>query len=389
MAQDGFQDIPVNIVTNNLIYRGEAGTPTANSCFPSVVRMARGELLLSWRVGSQKDSTDGAIWMTRSANGTNWTAPQQIIAAGLRGGVPGEPHYGPLTALGDGRLLCTVMWVDRSKPDRPFFNPTTEGLLPLQTLILESRDAGETWQEIGRLDDRPYDAPLAITGPVIELGDGSLACPFEVNKRYDDSGPWRHAAALKFSYDGGRTWPEIVEIANDPSGQLMYWDAHVVAVDKNRCLATFWTFDREQQCDRTIHLAESTDFGRTWSVPRDLGIAGQVSELVPLGHGRLLLIYVDRFGTRSIRSRLSVDGGKTFDEQEIVIHQQPLGAADAGQNSATADYLQDMSLWTFGRVQAVADAPGSAWVVYYAGDTSCTGIYVARLKVESPNLCRV
>ena len=364
------------------ICEGVPQTQSANCCFSSIVRLPTGELLISWRVGSQKDSADGAIWMSRSVDGTSWTAPQEIIRAGIRDGVLGEPHYGPLTVLADGRILCAVMWVDRSDSDRPFFSPKTEGLLPLQTLFLESHDLGNTWREIGRLDDAPYGAPLAITGSVLELADGAWACPFEVNKNYDDAGPWRHAAALKFSYDAGRSWPECVEIANDPSGRRMYWDARVMSAADGHYRATFWTFDRVDHVDRTIHWAESHDAGRTWSAPRDLGVVGQVAEFVELGDGRWLLVYVDRYQTRSIRAMLSaVDGSKIG--EEIVVYQHPAGKSEIGEGAATTDYLQDMELWTFGRIQTVADARGSVWVVYYAGDSRSTGIYCARLGQSS------
>ena len=75
---------------------------------------------------------------------------------------------------------------------------------------------------------------------------------------------------------------------------------------------------------------------------------------------------------------LSAADGRTFGE-EIVVYQHPAGRSEMGEGAATTDYLQDMELWTFGRIQAVADARGSVWLVYYAGDSRSTGIYCARL----------
>lgn len=374
----------MEVTATSLIYRGEPNSRTANCCFPSIARTADSRLWATWRVGSQKDSADGAIWLSDSRDrGRTWSSPREIFAPSMRAGKLREPHYGPLTALRDGRLLCTVMWVDRSDPTKPLFNPETSGLLPMQTLFFESVDEGETWREIGEMDSAPYHTPLAITGPVLELPDAQgWTCPFEVNKPYKCSDPWRHAAAWKFSFDEGRTWPHCVEVANDPAGRLMYWDAHAVVVARSHCLATFWTFDHAENCDRTIHLAESHDYGTTWSAPRDLGIVGQVVEPVPLGGNRLLLIVVDRFETRSICAFLSNDMGHTFDES-IVVYRHPESVVEEGKNAATADYLQDMELWTFGRVQAAVFDDDHVAVAYYAGDRASTGIYCASLRATA------
>lgn len=370
----------MKMIRNSLVFRGAADSPTANSCFPSIAILHDGTLIATWRVGSRKDSDDGVILSSRSHDeGATWSAPSTIVANGVRNGAFGEPHYAPLTVLPDGRILCAVMWVDRRERNKPLFNPSTEGILPLSTLFLESRDGGSTWSEIGELGDSPIAGPLAITGPILDLLDGRLACPFEVNKDYDDDGFWRHAAAWKTSADGGRTWSEHREIANDPTGKLMYWDAHIVRASNRICYAAFWTYDRERMHDLTIHLSSSRDLGDSWSRPHDLGVVGQVADPVPLPDGNFLLVYVDRFDTRSIRALLSRDGGITFSSDPIIIHQQLRETSDVGEFSGTTDYLQDMNLWTFGRVNSVTDDARSVWITYYAGDIQCTGIYCARI----------
>jgi hypothetical protein len=371
----------IKLVGSARIFGGVPNSTTANCCFPSIARLPSGTLLASWRTGTNKDSDDGAIWLARSTDGTTWSQPQLVLQAGQLDGLWGEPHYGPLTVLHDGSLLCTVMWVVRPRPGMEFFNPQTEGLLPLRTLFYVSHDEGLTWRLASEMDGRPYAGPLAITGPVLQLADGTLACPFEVNKPYDDTTAWRHAAAIKFSRDSGKTWPACVEIANDPTGHVMYWDAHVVPCSTNYWVAAFWTFDRQHGVDRSIHIAHSTDAGQTWSPPRDLQIVGQVAEPVPLGDDRLVLIYVDRFGSASIRARLSHDLGKTFEAEELVIYEHAKRSPNVIAPTKTADYLQDMSLWTFGRVQAVAHGD-TIWLVYYAGNAHNTAIYCARLLVE-------
>jgi hypothetical protein len=273
------------------------------------------------------------------------------------------------------------MWVDRSDPTRPFFNPTTEGLLPLRTWLCESRDGGRSWRDYRFLNDEPHLGPLALTGPSLILGDGRLACQFEVNKHYEDTGSWRHAAAWKVSCDRGYSWPEYIEVANDAAGRLMYWDARYSIGDNGYVVAAFWTYDRLRQCDANIHLSESRDGGRTWSAPRDCGLLGQVCYPVLVAGGRMALIYVDRFRSRSVRAALSDDLGRSFTD-DIVVYQHPSVQAERGRNSASADYLQDMEFWTFGRIEAISGGDGTVWIVYYAGHAQATDIRWARIQVS-------
>jgi hypothetical protein len=160
----------------------------------------------------------------------------------------------------------------------------------------------------------------------------------------------------------------------------MYWDARYALGLDGHIVATFWTYDRKRHCDANVHLSESYDGGHTWTGPRDSGLTGQVCFPVLLNSSRLLLLYVDRFRTRSIRAALSYDLGHTFME-EVVVYQHPAAQAERGKDSTPADYLQDMELWTFGRVEAMTDGNGTVWLVYYAGDAQATHICWTRLQV--------
>jgi hypothetical protein len=372
----------MQLIDQRVIYSGRSHTPTANCCFPALVRLADSTYLVSWRVGSQKDSADGKLLLSRSAdNGRIWT-PAETIPLGPYDEEAVEPHYGPISRLNDGGLLAAIMLVDRSDPSLSFFHPTTEGLLPTRMLFCHSRDAGHSWTDYHEMDHGPYHSPMPITGAVLQLENGDLACTFEVNKNYCDPQPWRHAAAWKVSNDGGRTWPECIEVANDPTSRLMYWDARYSLGVDGFCIATFWTYDRTLQHDAPIHLSISRDNGRHWSPPRDLGVEGQVCHPVLLENGSLVLVYVDRFVTRTIRAVKSHDLGHSF-QDEVVVYNHAQSPIIARQSSVTADYLQEMDTWTFGRVDAVAGLGGQIAIVFYAGTPEATSIHWAMISTSS------
>jgi hypothetical protein len=371
----------MRVTDRRTIFSGIAGTTSANCCFPAIAQLADGTKLVTWRIGSFKDSADGTLLVARSIDGgRNWS-PAEKVPLGPYAATPGEGHYGPLTVLNDGRILAAIMWVERSTPDLPFFHPTTEGLLPLRTFFCESHDAGRTWRNYREMDASPYQSPMPLTGPVLQLADDNLACPFEVNKSYYDTKPWRHAAAWKISHDDGHTWPECIEIANDPAGRLMYWDARYALGPNGFCVATFWTYDRSQCRDVNIHTSLSEDYGRHWTTPCDTGLAGQVCHPVLLDDGRLVLICVDRFASRTIRAVISRDLGRTFYDQ-VIVYEHARCQEKQSPTSSTADYLQDMDAWCFGRVDAVAGPDGQISIVYYAGTPDATSIHWARLETR-------
>ncbi len=372
----------MKVINRTTIYRGQPNTDRANCCFPAIARLANGTLLATWRVGTHKDSDDGTLMLARSHDGGLTWSDANRFPLGPYANKSGEVHYGPITSLSRRHILAALMWVDRSIPNLPLFNPQTEGLLPITTVVCESRDGGESWHSHRELDPAPYYSPMPITGPVLDLHDGRIACQFEVNKTYDDPGPWRHAAAWKISADEGHTWPESVEIANDPTGRLMYWDARYCIARAELCVATFWTYDRVDQQDANIHLSISTDGGRSWSVPKDTGVAGQICQPIILANGQLMLVYVDRFSSQSIRAAISDDQGDSFGD-EVVVYQHLSSSLDSAGASLTADYLQAMNLWTFGRVEGIVSADDLVSLVYYAGTSDQTSIYFAQI---APNV---
>ena len=66
-----------------------------------------------------------------------------------------------------------------------------------------------------------------------------------------------------------------------------------------------WIYDSETKTYLNIHRRISSDGGRAWSEARGLGFTDQASHPAILGEGRVVLAWVDRFKTTSIRARLA------------------------------------------------------------------------------------
>jgi hypothetical protein len=284
-----------------------------------------------------------------------------------------------LTALGGVEVLAALCWVDHADPSLPFFNETTEGLLPTRIFLSRSADGGEHWSDVELVDTRPYAMPTPLTGPVLLLPDGRWALQFELNKEYLDTLPWRHAPVLMFSADQGRTWPRHASAARDPQNRIFYWDQRPGVLAGGRILDLFWTFDTAASRYLPIHASGSSDGGATWSDAWDTGVPGQPAPPVALRGGSVLMVYVDRTGSPTIKARCSGDGGRTWpDGKEITIH--------GGSGSQTVDKrtMQDawseMGKFSLGLPATALLADGSVLVVWYAGPfTDFTDIRWARI----------
>lgn len=364
----------MRVVERGILARGVADTNRACLTFPCLLALPTGELLATYRAGSTKDSADEAIELTRSSDGgRTWSAPERSF---------GPPQDGMklcyLTQLADGRLLAAAMWVDHAAhPGAPLFNPVTEGCLPMTILLAYSTDTGRSWSPWRPVSMPAELGPPSLTNPIVTLVDGRLAMSIESNKSYDDPAPWRQRVVLRHSEDSGETWGPPLVAGYDPNGRIFFWDQRLARAPDGRLAAFVWTYDRAEQVYRHIHRRISADGGVTWSEAEDLGFADQPGRPAVLADGRVILPYVDRFGTRAIRARSAADIAAPFEESSDIVLYDSAAAISTG--GSTGELLAEMSVWSFGLPYA-EPIPGGALVAFYAGDGATLDIHWVRLE---------
>lgn len=371
----------MRIVDGGVVAKGHLGTARASNAFSNILALPDGKLLITFQRDCAKDTATGNVFVSRSTDeGKTWSEPVAPFD-GTLDGIAGSLKIMNISALGANRLMAVLMWIDRTDPKAPLFNPVTEGLLPVRNILAESRDDGESWTALGVADTAPF-AQAGTTGAVRRVTDGVLAAFYETNKTYEDTSAWHHQAVAKFSYDEGKTWPDHAVVAADPTGRVFYCDQRNTVLRDNVLLTMLWTFDREKEADLPIHCTRSDDGGRTWREPADTGIVGQVACPVALGDGRVFISYVDRFDTRSIRACLSDDEGASWEAApEIVLWEREPGGDSDRHGDGMADYLQSMLEWSFGLPSCTVAPNGDVFVTYYAGTPKTQSVYWARVKV--------
>jgi hypothetical protein len=166
--------------------------------------------------------------------------------------------------------------------------------------IVRSEDGGITWSH----------ATLAIVnsphGP-IQLSDGRLL--------YVGKELWtkEQRAGVCESTDDGRTWKWLAEVPVRPGDvALQYHELHCVEIAPGRLLAQIRNHN-QANANETLQT-ESTDGGKTWSMPRSIGVWGLPSHLLRLRSGQLLMTYGYRRTPFGNQARVSNDSGQTWSE---------------------------------------------------------------------------
>ena len=372
----------MRIVSRGILNPAQPGTPRATAAFPSVAVLPNGSLLATYRVGTDKDTADETIELRRSFDlGETWTEPTAPFHA-IVDGRSGSLKCVYITPLSESHLVASALWIDRETyPGKPLFNAETEGCLPMAVLLAGSPDGGETWTPWRAVPVTEDIGPPSLTSPVLRLPGGELAVSVETNKSYFDRSKWYQRVVYVFSSDDGKTWSAPHTVSQDPEARIFYWDQRAAVAPDGRILTFSWTYDRDTNTYRNIQRRISRDAGRSWTAPNDLGFSDQPSHPAILPDGRVVLAWVDRYGTHSIRARLAADLDAEFlQETEVVIHdlgQQPSGGVDD-----LGRMLADMSLWTYGLPYAEALPNGEVLVVYYAGSNGTMDVRWCRLAID-------
>ncbi len=370
----------MRVLERGILNAAAPGTARAVCTFPALAVVTRGELLATYRTGSDKDCADETVELRRSSDGgRTWSAPSGPFSRIVEGR-QGSLRVVYLTPLGAGHILACGLWIDRQAfPGMPLFNPDTEGCLPMKIVLADSFDDGAAWSDWRAVPVTADVGPPSLTNPVLRFAGGRLAISIESNKPYLDRSTWRQKVVYVFSDDDGATWSQPRLVCRDPSARIFNWDQRAEVAPDGRVVSFSWTYDRETRSYRNIRRRVGTDEGAGWSDPEDLGFADQPSHPAILPDGRVVLAWVDRFGTRSIRARLAQSIDSAFEaESEVVIHEVPTAP---GAVSSTAEALADMQTWSYGLPFAGALPDGDAMVVYYAGAPDAMDIRWARLRL--------
>lgn len=357
------------------------------NAFSSLTRLKSGTILAGFQSGSAKHALDSRSRICRSTdNGQTWTDLGQLTNSTLNG-VPGSLSAADMVEAEPGRVLLFTTWFDRSDPQKPLFDPVTEGILHQKEIVCESRDEGTTWSP-WQIIPIPNLTGLASTSTPLRWSDGTIAHPFESYKDFDDPTPGRHGAWMAISRDGGRTFPEVHQVAQHPEHKVFFWDQRCcVGKNPGDYYAMFWTHDIANKQDLDVHFCKGSISNKEhpYKTISDTHIPGQICSPWLLGDGRLLAFVVDRHRPGTMKLWVSHDDGKTWPASEsLTVHNHEERAKLTQGSLKDVDFKQywdDMGKWTYGHPATCQLDNDHVLLAHYAGDPGCLSIHWERINV--------
>jgi hypothetical protein len=298
----------------------------------TVARRRNGDLLVSWSGGREAHVCPfGRVEMTVSHdNGATWGWPQVLLDG------PIDDRDSGVVETAKGSILVTT-----------FTSLAYEkGLLAAEKKIAGEKGAWpaaklKAWQavhnrigakereaELGQWMIRSIDGgvtwsaryPTIVNSPhgPIQLSDGRLL--------YAGKELWtgKKRVGVCESRDDGKTWRWLTEIpVRDGDEAKNYHELHAVEVSRGQIIVQIRNHNKANSGE-TLQ-AESSNGGKTWSVPHSIGVWGLPSHLLRLRSGKLLMTYGHRRPPFGNQARISGDGGRTWSELVIISGDGPGG----------------------------------------------------------------
>jgi sialidase-1 len=319
--------------------------PNIYSGWPTIVQRQNGELWLASSGGREGHVCPFGqlVVQTSRDHGANWTWPRVIADSAIDDRDAGiiETAAGTLiattfTSLAFEPLLAKAELAGNWPAERLAAWQAASNRLTAEERRAElgewsyrSTDGGKSWSNrIPSLVNSPH-------GPIL-LRDGRLL--------YAGKQLWTTEGKIGVveSKDDGVSWKWLADIPLRSGDEMKkdYHELHAVEAD-NGTLIVQIRMEGKSNANETLQT-ESTDGGKTWTIPHAIGVWGLPSHLLKMQNGSLLMTYGYRRPPFGNQARLSSDHGLTWSEP-VTISSDGAGG-DLGYPSTVE--LPDHSLLT-------------------------------------------
>lgn len=310
--------------------------------FPSIVKKADGEFLLSFRRAPDRrvvfgekgnnhvDPNSYLVSMT-SKDGLNWEREPELLYAHDFGGSQ-DPC---LLQLRDGTLLCASYgWAFlredglENLPDPHFQN--RYGSVFLGGYLLRSIDGGRKWSAPiypPHIEPEVHVNPMGNPIPAYNRGamyEGKNGRIYWVVAANDRLSPRRTSNYLLVSDDKGKNWEHLSTVAKDE--EVIFNEASIYETPKGDLVA----FIRTDNFEGQAVIARSTDGGKSFGQWQSMGFKGHPLQATRLPDDRVLLVYGYRHQPYGIRARILNAECTDFATAEEIVLREDGGNGDIG-----------------------------------------------------------
>ncbi len=293
--------------------------------WPTVAQRKNGELLLVCSGGRQAHVCPfGRVELMRSADqGATWSFPR-VIADG-----PIDDRDAGVVETPSGKALLATTFT--SLAYEPILNKNRNRWSASQLArwdgahnrvsaatrkqalgvwMLRSTDGGVSWS-------KPYRCLVNSPHGPVGLKDGRML--------YAGKALWAdNRVGVCHSTDDGATWQWLSEIpTRGGDTKENYHELHAVECASGKLIAQIRNHNAKNT--RETLQSHSDDGGKSWSVPRSIGVWGLPSHLLRLADGRLLMSYGYRRKPFGNHARVSDDEGESWSDPLTISADGPGG----------------------------------------------------------------
>ncbi len=370
----------INNLDTGIIYRNpKPYLRSVHAYFPSVIVISGNELLATMVLGSAFESVDFHVHLARSLDsGKTWKMEGVLYESS--GNTP-TTETCRITRMPDGEIIALISTFDRSDPEEGLTNHETLGFVPTEFVLLRSGDDGHTW-----IGPEPITPPLVgpafeICCPILPLKDGRWLLPTSTWKGWDGDCPNGMKAVAFHSDDKGKTWPEYVDVMDNHTDHIIYWEQKIIELEGDRLLSVSWGYNEESGEDTPNQYAVSEDGGKHFGKPQSTGLLGQTLTPIRLDDGRILCIYrrMDKPGLWANISR--IEGDRWINEADA-----PLWGARAEgllKKGPTENMATDFNVLKFGAPCAVLLPGGDVFAAFWCVEDCVSNIRWFRFSIKT------
>ncbi len=285
--------LKIKCLKTGILYRNPIPhVRSVHAIFPSVICLTNGEMLATVVLGQAFESVNLATNILRSKDmGETWQIEEPLNCGKI------EPNKlisnaARITAFPDGKIVTFVIRSDRTEhPDEGLTNHRNLGFVPTELVALCSNDFGYSWTK-PEIIAPPITGPsFEICSPIVSLKDGRWILPTSTWRGWDGYCPNGFRMIAFMSNDQGQTWPEYMDVMNDPNGNIVYWESKIVEFKDGRLLAVAWAYNETEHKDLPNQYAISDDGGESWSSPKSTGLLGQTLTPILVSDNHILSVW--------------------------------------------------------------------------------------------------
>jgi hypothetical protein len=364
----------IEVCATGLVFRNpKPNLRAVHAWHPSIVLLDSGELVASFDLGQAVESLDYRTYLSRSSDdGQTWEPPVPLFTDTTN---RRATHSVRLSRTANGTLLGFGGRSYRDDPEEGLTNRANLGFVPMDLILLQSRDGGHSWQGPTTVQTPLLGPAFEMCHAIVELRDGRWLAPTSTWRGWDGQEPNGMKAVALVSADRGRTWPEYLVVMENTTQGTVYWEQSLAQLPDGRLLAVAWAFAERKGTSLPTPYALAQD-GRMFGPQRLTGLRGQTAKILSVGDNRILCLYRrdDRPGLWANLARIEGDAWVNLEEAPVW-----QGAASGMTGAANAS--EELGRLKFGYPSLVQLRSGDILALFWCCEDCIFNIRWIRLRV--------